>query len=89
MENQLLAFLNFLSNERNYSDNTIAAYRNDLSQFLDWLNVQYVEVQHWADVSYLMVSEYSDILKRKSYTASSVARKVAAIKSFFIHTKLL
>lgn len=83
MEDQLLAFLNFLSNERNYSDNTIAAYRNDLSQFLDWLNVQYVEVQHWADVSYLMVSEYSDILKRKSYTASSVARKVAAIKSFF------
>ncbi len=83
MEDQLLAFLNFLSNERNYSDNTIAAYRNDLNQFLDWLNVQYVEVQHWADVSYLMVSEYSDILKRKSYTASSVARKVAAIKSFF------
>jgi integrase/recombinase XerD len=83
MEDQLLAFLNFLSNERNYSENTIAAYRNDLSQFLDWLEANQPEITRWVDVSYPIVSDYSDVLKRKSYTASSVARKVAAIKSFF------
>ncbi|MGD2050542.1 MAG: tyrosine recombinase [Chloroflexota bacterium] len=83
MEDQLLAFLNFLSNERNYSDNTIAAYRNDLSQFLDWLEENHPEIHTWATISYPIVSDYSDVLKQKSYTASSVARKVAAIKSFF------
>lgn len=83
MDDQLHAFLNFLSNERNYSENTIAAYRNDLSQFLDWLGVNHKETLDWVDVTYPMVSEYSDFLNQKSYTASSVARKVAAIKSFF------
>jgi len=83
MEDQLLAFLEFLSNERNYSANTIAAYRNDLSQFLSWLKANYPELNHWSDISFKVVSEYSDYLNQQSYTASSVARKVAAIKSFF------
>jgi len=83
MEDQLLAFLEFLSNERNYSANTIAAYRNDLSQFLGWLDANYPELNHWSEISFKVVSEYSDYLKQQAYTASSVARKVAAIKSFF------
>ena len=83
MEDQLLAFLEFLTNERNYSDNTTAAYRNDLSQFLDWLASQYPDRSTWTEVDYKVVADYSDALKQKSYTASSVARKVAAIKSFF------
>ncbi len=83
MEDQLLAFLEFLTNERNYSANTIAAYRNDLSQFMGWLNTNFPEINHWSNISFKVVSEYSDYLKQQSYTASSVARKVAAIKSFF------
>jgi len=83
MEDQLSSFLNFLSNERNYSDNTIAAYRNDLGQFLKWLRSTYPNINSWQAVTQQMVAEYADVLKDKSYTASSVARKVAAIKSFF------
>jgi integrase/recombinase XerD len=83
MEHQLSAFLSFLANERNYSDNTIAAYNNDLSQFTGWLSANYPNTTSWVNVTYKMVSEYSDALKKQSYTASSVARKVAAIKSFF------
>ena len=83
MENQLNAFLSFLANERNYSENTIAAYNNDLSQFTGWLSANYPNTTSWVNVTYKMVSEYSDALKKQSYTASSVARKVAAIKSFF------
>jgi len=83
MEDQLLAFLEFLTTERNYSDNTIAAYRNDLSQFLRWLTANHSEISSWPQVSYSIVKQYSDELKQGKYTASSVARKVAAIKSFF------
>jgi integrase/recombinase XerD len=83
MEDQLSSFLDFLSNERNYSENTIAAYRNDLGQFLKWMRATYPNIDSWQAVTQQMVAEYVDALKEKSYTASSVARKVAAIKSFF------
>lgn len=83
MEDQLSAFLDFLSHERNYSQNTTAAYRNDLSQFLKWLNVQFPALQSWVDVAPEVLDGYANALQSKSYTASSIARKVAAVKSFF------
>jgi integrase/recombinase XerD len=83
MENQLNAFLKFLQTERNYSDNTTAAYRNDLGQFVTWLDATHPDLTSWADVDFDVVSGYVEHLKDQSYTASSVARKAAAIKSFF------
>ena len=83
MEDQLGAFLEFLATERNYSDNTVAAYRNDLSQFMTWLTSQHPEIIHWAEARSDIVASYVESLNQKSYTASSVARKIAAIKSFF------
>ncbi|MDX1615217.1 MAG: site-specific tyrosine recombinase XerD [Candidatus Promineifilaceae bacterium] len=83
MEDQLTAFLHFLAHERNYSDNTIAAYRNDLGQFLSWLEAQSFDVGSWANITDEHVEDYASHLRQQSYTASSVARKVAAIKSFF------
>jgi integrase/recombinase XerD len=83
MEEQLTTFLTFLAHERKYSDNTIAAYRNDLSQFLRWLRQHRPDLSGWAAVSNTETSAYSDALRGEAYTASSVARKVAAIKSFF------
>jgi integrase/recombinase XerD len=82
MDDQLLAFLDFLREERHYSDNTTAAYRNDLSQFLTFL-ASCPEVAVWPDVSDLMVAEYVEMMKSQAYASSSVARKVAALKSFF------
>ncbi len=83
MENQLKAFLKFLQTERNYSKNTTAAYRNDLGQFMTWLGEDHPELSNWPAVDYDIVTGYVDHLKQQSYTASSVARKAAAIKSFF------
>lgn len=83
MENQLSAFLQFLQTERNYSENTTAAYRNDLGQFVTWIQATHPELASWSEVEYEVVAAYVDHLKQQSYTASSVARKVAAVKSFF------
>jgi integrase/recombinase XerD len=82
MDDQLLAFLDFLREERHYSENTTAAYRNDLSQFLTFLE-GCSEVTGWPDVSHLMVAQYVEMMKGHTYASSSVARKVAALKSFF------
>lgn len=86
MEQELQDFLVYLKEEYRYSENTVAAYRNDLSQFFEFLHSgRYPDVESWADVDSEIVGAYVDDLKHrdKPYAASSIARKVAAVKSFF------
>ena len=85
METQIQNFLNFLDTEKGYADNTIAAYRNDLTQFLRYLEEQNEDSDQltWADVDKDTIINYVLNLKEREYTSSTVARKVAAIKSFF------
>ena len=83
MEEQIFAFLNYLRQKQTYSDNTIAAYKNDLSQFMRFLQADHDNVSHWSDVSRQIVRTYVQYMKNQPYASSSVARKVAAIKSFF------
>ncbi|MCA9923198.1 MAG: site-specific integrase, partial [Anaerolineales bacterium] len=84
MDDQLRAFLDHLQQEFNYSHNTTAAYKNDLSQFVRFLeNGQFAQISTWADVNAEIVNAYVESMKQQSYASSSVARKVAAVKSFF------
>jgi len=86
MEQVLQTFLVFLKSEYRYSDNTVAAYRNDLTQFYDFLqNKLDRQLSSWADVTPEIINQYVYDLRhrKKPYAPSSVARKVAAVKSFF------
>ena len=86
MDEQLLAFLSYLEREYQYSDNTIAAYRNDLYQFLEYLEQQAgASFSDWPAVTAEDIEAYLDHMKHKDqpYASSTIARKVAAIKSFF------
>jgi integrase/recombinase XerD len=85
MQEQIQDFLNFLDAEKGYADNTIAAYRNDLTQFLRYLEGQNEDSRQstWAEINKDTIVNYILNLKEREYTSSTVARKVAAIKSFF------
>lgn len=86
MEEQLLAFLSHLQREYKYSDNTIAAYRNDLSQYLEFVESQSGgKLSDWAAVTEDDIESYLTYMKHKDqpYASSTIARKVAAIKSFY------
>ena len=83
MQEQIQNFLDFLNTEKGYADNTIAAYRNDLTQFLRYLEQQDRQYSAWAEVDKDTIINYVLNLKEREYTSSTVARKVAAIKSFF------
>ncbi|HZD10002.1 MAG TPA: site-specific tyrosine recombinase/integron integrase [Candidatus Binatia bacterium] len=83
MEEQVFAFLKFLKQQNDYSDNTIAAYKNDLTQFRRYLHAEHGDISRWHDVSNDTVQAYVRNMKEQPYASSSVARKVAAIKSFF------
>jgi integrase/recombinase XerD len=79
MQQQIDAFMQYLEVEKRYSENTQAAYRNDLTQFVNFVLRQ---VQGWDQVKKNLLLSYVSILKQQ-YAPSTVARKVAAIKSFF------
>jgi integrase/recombinase XerD len=85
MDDRVGHFLHFLSAEKGASENTIAAYRNDLSQFGTFLNGSNVNGHptDWQRVSKDTIIQYILELKEKRYAEASVARKVAAVKSFF------
>jgi integrase/recombinase XerD len=85
MQEKIQDFLNFLDTEKGYADNTIAAYRNDLTQFMRYLDRQDEDSDFsaWAEVGRDTIISYVLNLKEREYTSSTVARKVAAIKSFF------
>jgi integrase/recombinase XerD len=84
MKEQIREFLDYLSVEKGYSENTLAAYRNDLSQFLAYVEPR--GVSGWGQVSQDTIMDYIMFMKGDlEYASSTVARKVAAIKSFFHH----
>ena len=80
MRRQVDEFLAYLLREKNSSVNTTSAYRNDLSQFLAFLPD---DLAGWSQIDKSTLVAYVDSLKRRKYASSTVARKVAAVKSFF------
>jgi len=84
MDQYLVKFLDKLSVEKGYSDNTIAAYRNDLTQFIAFLRARAGAALEPAAMTVEMVEAYVGDLQHgaAAYAPSTVARKVAAVKSF-------
>ena len=75
-------FLTYLSAEKRFSSHTVTAYRNDLSQFSDYLNIIY-ETSDEKEVTFPMIRSYIVELMEKGYEAKSVNRKLSTIKSYF------
>ncbi len=75
------AFLQGLTPEKGYSQNTVAAYRNDLTQLVAFINAEQAKglVQSYDEIlkSYLLK------LREKRYSTATTARKIASAKSFF------
>jgi len=83
MDERIGHFLNFLAVEKNASNNTIAAYRNDLSQFTAFLMAA-SPGRALNGTSQEMIVRYVEHLRDvQNYKEATVARKVAAVKSFY------
>ena len=87
MQEPIDSFLNHLVVEKGFSHNTLEAYRNDLYQFFLYTkkNLSLVNgASSWKRVDLTLLTNYVFSLRgQKSYRDSTVARKVAAIRSFF------
>lgn len=87
MNERIDAFLEYLQGERSLSPNTISAYRNDLLQFADYLRAE-AERQGGRDFALStidrdQITSYFLHLRDRGYSAASIARKTAAMRSFF------
>jgi integrase/recombinase XerD len=75
------AFLQGLTQEKGYSQNTVSAYRNDLTQLVAFITAEQAKglPQSYDEImkSYLLK------LREKRYSAATTARKIASAKSFF------
>ncbi len=83
---EIESFLNYLTVEKGYSDNTIMAYRNDLSDLVKYVEGEAAKnntMPNWENFGRQGVLGYILQMKEKNYAATTVARKVAATKSFF------
>jgi integrase/recombinase XerC len=83
MKSAVGQFLNYLRSVRNASPHTLRSYENDLSQFVAFLTPPGTETPALADVTHLMIREFVAHLHDLSLEKSSIARKLAAIRSFF------
>ncbi len=86
MREDIKSFLNYLIVEKGFSENTRAAYQNDLTQLADFVEGETAKggiMPSWANFSRQGMLSYLLNLKERGYAPTTAARKVAAAKSFF------
>ncbi len=74
-------FLNYLKDDKNYSDLTILDYSKDLAEFNEVVN------KDLSKVSKDEIKDYLRVLFERSNKNSSVARKISTLKSFYKYMK--
>lgn len=81
MEKDIDAFLHYLAEEKGCSQNTVAAYRNDLGQLLSFIQAE--RAKGIVRSTEGLLKSYLLSLREKGYSTATVARKVASAKSLF------
>src|SRR5580700_8495946 len=83
MDSAVKQFLIYLRAVRNASPHTIRSYENDLGQFLVFLTPPGTTMPPPQDVTHLMIREFVAHQHDLKLEKSTIARKLAAIRSFF------
>ncbi|MGM0545746.1 MAG: tyrosine recombinase XerC [Bacteroidota bacterium] len=86
MKKAIDKYLRYLKIERNASEHTISSYQNDLSQFLNFCSKQFHVDKNELDVTgieRLTIRLWLGELSERGLAKSTIARKVASVRSFF------
>jgi integrase/recombinase XerC len=76
-------FLKYLRYERNASRHTIRNYESDLAQFSEYLQPPGGRPPLLAEIDHLLIREYLGHLHDQKLEKTSIARKLASLRSFF------
>lgn len=83
MQSAVRLFLNFLKVERNSSALTVKSYTDDLNHLSEFFQEQYNQVFHPRDIDVTQLRSYVAYLHECGYARSTVARRLACLRSFF------
>ena len=88
MEEAIAHFLAHLQEDKGFSPNTVVAYRNDLDQLLSFLHTAQPgdsgpKTTQWNAVKSGAIQRYILTLQDSGYAQTTIARKIASVKSFF------
>jgi integrase/recombinase XerD len=81
MQDILQDFINYLRIERNLSNNTIAAYHNDLNRFIQFL--EDTRLKHPGEIQLQQLQDYINCLSTLMLSPSSLARNFSSVRAFF------
>lgn len=81
MEKLIEKFIEYLEYEKGYSKKTIISYENDLNLFNEYLKEN--KITNIKNIDYNTIRKYLGYLHDNKYEASSVSRKISALRSFF------
>ena len=71
-------FKSYIIAEKNFSSHTAKAYCSDILSFLVWMDEQSCE-----DVNFSRVREYLHFIQKFNYKKTTVARKIASLRTFY------
>jgi integrase/recombinase XerC len=85
MKQAIEKYLEYLRSVRNSSPHTVLNYGKDLEQFAAYLSPPGEKVPSIGKISHQLIREYVGYLHSQGLQKSSIARKLASLRSFFKH----
>ncbi len=76
-------FINYLSSEKRFSEHTVISYSTDLTQFLNFINVEFKISTQVSGISFQIVRSWITSLLEKGVSPRSVNRKISTLKTYF------
>ena len=77
---ELEEYLNYLEYQKNYSKHTIMSYREDIEEFLQYINSENIKM---LKITYDEIRFYLMYLNKKKDVNSTISRKISALRSFY------
>ena len=81
MNNEVAAFLAFLKDERQLSDNTLMSYQRDLEQTVTYLKDQ--GITDWQQVDHYLLIDLLNSLRQQGKANSTINRMISSLRQFY------
>lgn len=80
MNEYIKKYLEYLTYQRNYSENTIKGYEEDLLFYQDFLNKQGINI---LEVDYQAIRKFYNYMDDKKLSKNTISRRISAVRNFY------